>query len=69
MNSMGGTSVAGGSYYSQQQGGGQAQWKVQGGQLYLNSGQGFALVPLQFSQNSNGSVIAKANGVEYSQCQ
>jgi hypothetical protein len=67
-NSMGGTTVNGGSFYSQQQGGGQAQWQVKGGQLYLNAGQGWQIMPLQFTQNPNGSVIIKANGTEYSQC-
>lgn len=65
VNLGGGTT---GSVYSQSQGGGTARWKVQGGQLYLDGGEGFQLVPLQISRNSNGYPIITADGKEYSQC-
>ena len=65
---IGGGSV--GSVYGQQQGGGRVQWKVQGGQLYLNDGSGFQAVPIRVTQNSNGYPIITAvnDGKEYSQC-
>jgi hypothetical protein len=70
MNQQGGTTVAGGSFYSQRQGGGQAQWRVQGGQLYIDAGQGagWQVLPLNVTLNSAGNPIIKANGTEYMRC-
>lgn len=58
-----------GSYYNQSQGGQQARWQVQDGQLYLDTGQGMQLVAMQITRNSNGYPIITASGIEYSQCQ
>jgi hypothetical protein len=44
------------------------QWQVQGGQLYLDSGQGMQPVRMTISRNSNGYPIITADGKEYSQC-
>ena len=59
---------AAGSVYSQHQGGQQARWQVQGGQLFIDLGQGMQAVPLSITRNSNGYPIITANGSEYSQC-
>ncbi|MEO8139689.1 MAG: hypothetical protein ABI742_08590 [Gemmatimonadota bacterium] len=58
-----------GSYYNQSQGGQQARWQVQGGQLYVDMGQGMQVVAMQITRNSNGYPIVTAGGIEYSQCQ
>jgi hypothetical protein len=73
VNQQGGSTVnlgggATGSVYSQSQGGGTLRWKVQAGQLHLDSGAGWQLVPLQVTRNSNGYPIITADGKEYSQC-
>lgn len=75
VNPNGGGSVdigggASGSTYGQSQGGGSVQWRVQGGQLYLNAGSGFQAIPLRITQNSNGYPIITSvtDGREYSQC-
>jgi len=60
---------ASGSYYSQSQGGQQARWQVQGGQLYVDLGQGMQPVAMQITRNSSGYPIINADGTEYSQCQ
>lgn len=57
-----------GSYYGQSQGGQQARWQVQGGQLYVDLGQGMQPVPLQITRNSSGYPIITTGGKEYSQC-
>lgn len=57
-----------GSVYSQSQGGGTLTWQVQGGQLYVDAGQGMQLLPLTITRNSNGYPIITAAGKEYSQC-
>lgn len=59
---------ASGSYYSQSQGGQQARWMVQGGQLHVDLGQGMQPVPMQITRNSNGYPIITTGGKEYSQC-
>lgn len=68
VNQYGGGSTPSGSVYSQSQGGGTYRWQVQGGQLYLDGGQGFQAVPLSIARNSNGYPIITADGKEYSQC-
>lgn len=73
VNQQGGSTVnlgggATGSVYSQSQGGGTLRWKVQAGQLHLDSGAGWQLVPLQVTRNSSGYPIITADGKEYSQC-
>jgi hypothetical protein len=57
-----------GSVYGQSRGGQQARWQVQGGQLFIDLGQGMQMVPLSITRNSNGYPIITANGSEYSQC-
>jgi hypothetical protein len=69
VNQNGGGAGANGSYYSQSQGGQQARWQVQGGQLYVDLGQGMQAVPMQITRNSSGYPIITASGTEYSQCQ
>ncbi len=74
VNQNGGGSVdlgggASGSYYGQSQGGQQARWQVQGGQLYVDLGQGMQAVPMQISRNSSGNPIVTSGGKEYYQCQ
>ena len=58
-----------GSYYNQSQGGTQARWQVQGGQLYVDMGQGMQVVVMQITRNSSGYPIITVSGTEYSQCQ
>ena len=68
VNSAGGGNVGTGSVATQSQGGDLMQWQVQGGQLYLNTGQGMQPYPMAVSRNSNGYPIITAGGKEYSQC-
>ena len=68
VNQYGGGATPNGSVYSQSQGGGSYRWQVQGGQLYLDGGEGFQAVPLSIARNSNGYPIITADGKEYSQC-
>jgi hypothetical protein len=58
-----------GSVYGQSQGAQQARWQVQGGQLYVDMGQGMQVVAMQITRNSSGYPIITAGGTEYSQCQ
>lgn len=60
----------GGNMASQHNSGGDGQWQVKGGQLYMSEAGGYLEpVSMQVNYNSNGSPILKADGVEYSQCQ
>ncbi|MDZ4863290.1 MAG: hypothetical protein SGJ01_07570 [Gemmatimonadota bacterium] len=68
VNPSGGGNTATGSVATQTQGGTMIQWQVQGGQLYLDSGQGMQLAPMTVTRNSNGYPIITADGKEYSQC-
>ncbi len=73
VNQNGGGSVdlgggATGSVYSQAQGGSMLKWQVQGGQLYVDAGQGMQLLALTITRNSSGYPIITAAGKEYSQC-
>ncbi|MEO8634568.1 MAG: hypothetical protein ABI587_04730 [Gemmatimonadales bacterium] len=68
VNQFGGGNVGTGSVYSQSQGGSVVQWQVQGGQLYLDAGQGMQPVRMSVTRNSNGYPIITADGKEYSQC-
>jgi len=59
----------GGTMASQYNNGGDGQWQVKGGQLYMSEADGYLQpVNMQVKYNSNGYVL-KADGVEYSQCQ
>jgi hypothetical protein len=64
------SSGAYGSVAGQSAGQSALQWKVQGGRLYVDSGEGmgFQDLGLQVKQNSNGSPILVADGKEYSSC-
>ena len=68
VNQFGGGNTATGSVSTQAQGGDVIQWQVQGGQLYINAGQGMQLARLTISRNSNGYPIITTDGKEYSQC-
>lgn len=68
VNQFGGGNTATGSVATQAQGGSMIRWQVQGGQLYLDSGQGMQLAPLSITRNSSGYPIIAADGKEYSQC-
>lgn len=68
VNQFGGGNTATGSVATQAQGGSVIRWQVQGGQLYLDSGQGMQLAPMSISRNSSGYPIITADGKEYSQC-
>lgn len=58
-----------GSVAGQSWGGGGLRWKVQGGRLLVDSGEGFQDIGLVVTVNSSGYPILKADGKEYSRCQ
>jgi hypothetical protein len=57
-----------GSVAGQHRGGGGMSWKVAGGKLYVNSGQGFVDLNLRVTRNSAGNPILTADGKEYMRC-
>jgi hypothetical protein len=60
----------GGSYAGQSNSGGAMRWKLENLRLLIDqgSGTGFQDIGLTATQNSNGSVILRAEGREYAMC-
>jgi hypothetical protein len=58
----------GGTYAGQSNTAGAMRWKLENLRLYVDQGAGYQDVGLTASKNSNGYVILRADGREYSMC-
>jgi hypothetical protein len=65
---QGGRSISGGGFFNENAENQRLRWKVEGGQLWLDAGDGFKVKPLLITHKSDGSPVIRTDGKDYSPC-